>query len=370
MEPNPALVARLAAAVSAAAAERGASDAGATSGATQARSGTADPVVAEWSQVATSHAGRIYVDGEHFPLPEPASEAFRALREDMRSDTRGAWFSARLELGPGAPVFEANYTTRVYWNGPAMFAPPEAGGPIPTDEDWAAELRRHPRTPEFTPEWIRAEPEGSPEFTDLRAALENAGLPLGAARLPGETHVTFEGAVLVRELDSGVYSIDVFDYGQLHHIGTQPAARGAGMLAWNYLSSPLPDPVTISPRQLEERIGAAAAGYADLTARISAAGPGGVVTNLPPGAPFDRWGGIDGFYVFAWDTPLPQRSLPPTAVSEGAARVGFVANRPVPVQAELAPAWFDQPGGGVRLRTREPLRDLVRASALSVVRVV
>ena len=148
----------------------------------------------------------------------------------------------------------------------------------------------------------------------------------------------------MREL-SGGYSIDIFDYGQLHHLATEPDARSAGLHAWNYLSSPLPDPVSLSPTEVDHRVHAAAAGYSELGARIQAAGAGGIATNLAVGVPFDRWGGIDGFYLFAWQTPVPQRSLPPSAAVDGAARVGFIAAHPVPVQAEFAPRGSTNPAG-------------------------
>lgn len=342
--PDPVLVARLGALVREAA--------------------RAPAALAEWSQVATAHAGRIYVDGDRRPLPEPAVEVFRRLREEMRDETHGAWFSAQLELGPGGEKFTPNYTERVYWNGARMLEPPADQSPIPTDADWAAELRRHPRV--VVPEWIDTPADSHEEFASLRAGLERMGLPRAAVRLPGEDHVTFEGAVLVRQLP-GAYTVDVFDYGQLHHIGTDPTARGAGLLAWNYLSSPLPAPVAMPPEELEQRARSGAPGYAQLAARLQAAGPGGVVINLATGIPFDRWGGIDGLYLYAWNTPLPQRSLPPSATEDGATRVTFLANHPVPVQAEVVPAWFDQPGGGIRFRVDEPLRDLLRSGALSVV---
>ncbi len=329
------------------------------------------PVSAEWSQVATSHAGRIHAGGERRPLPNEATAAFRALQEQMRDDARGAWFSARLEIAsptaaePDA-VFTANYTQRVYWNSDSMLTPPTGVEPVPSDAQWSAELRRNPRAPEFVPSWIRVRAVDTGEFRLLREALNGTGLPLPATRLPGEDHVTFEGALLVRHLDS-TYSVDIFDYGALHHLGSAAEERAAGLLAWNYLTSPLPDPVPLSPGEVAHRARTARPGYSELAERISAAGPGGVVTNLAAGVPYDRWGGLDGLFLYEWNSPLAQRSLPPSATADGAIQVGFLANQPVPVQAEFAPAWFDQPGGAIRFRTREPLRDLVRSGALSVI---
>lgn len=349
--PTPAdLVTELAAVLRASAAELGASE--------------GEPVVAEWSQVSTSHAGRIHIDGERHALPVAAVGLFQQIRERMTDDTHGAWLSARITLDD-EPVFIPNYSKRVYWNSPAMFIAPDEAAPIPTDEEWTAELRRHPRAPDFVPAWVAVRVTDSREFDQLRQALTGAGVPQAAVRLPGESHTTFEGAILVRSLE-GLYSVDVFDYGQLHHLGTARQEREAGMIAWNYLTAPMPMPVMLTPGEVEQRAHSALAPYEALRQRIVAAGPGGVVTNLAPGIPYDRWGTIDGLYIYAWATPTQERSLPPTALGEGALRVGLVANRPVPVQAELVPAWFDQPGGGIRFRLQRPVRDYVRAGELSV----
>lgn len=338
----------------------------------RAHAPAARAITAEWSQVATAHAGRIYLDGERSPLPATATDIFHRLREQMRDEEHGAWFSARISLPPapgGEPDFEANYSERVYWNSSTLLSAPTGLDPVPTDADWAAELRRHPRAPHRVPEWLAVPDPRTDEFSSLRAALERIGLPLPAVRLPGEEHPTFEGALLVRRLES-VFSVDIFDYGQLHHLGTATTERQAGLLAWNYLSAPLPAPMAATTAEVTARAQAAQAGYHDLRARITAAGVGGVVTNLAPGVPFDRWGGLDGLYLWAWDTAIEQRSLPPSATSGGAVRVGFVANQPVAVQAEFTPPWFDQPGGGIRFRMQQPLRDLVRSGEMAVVEIV
>src|SRR5699024_7107723 len=148
--------------------------------------------------------------------------------------------------------------------------PAQGVAPIPSDAEWSAELRRHPRAPQFVPTWISARPDTSTEFGDLRTALEKAGLPRGAARLPGEDHVTFEGALLVRELSVCV-SVAIFADRQLPHLRTDPNPRSAALHAWTYLSSPLPDPVSPSPAEVDQRVRAAVAAYSELGARIQAA---------------------------------------------------------------------------------------------------
>src|SRR5699024_4937020 len=92
--------------------------------------------------------------------------------------------------------------------------------------------------------------------------------------------------------------------------------------------------------------------------------------NLATGLPYDRLGGLDGLYFHLWNTPWEQRSLPDTAWAPGAVQVVFVAARAVEVQAELAPAWFDQPGGGLRFRVQPPargVRDLLQSGVLAPV---
>src|SRR5690625_3774577 len=246
MDPNPELLAALATTIRGAAGDAAASGDGS--------------LVAEWSQVATAHAGRIYVGSQRVALPEDAVALFRELREQMSDERRGSWFSARLELNStGAADFTANYTERVFWNGTTMLAPPQ-GEPVPGDAEWTAELRRHPRAPENVPAWITAEVPDLGEFTRLRSALDEAGLPRAAVRLPGEGHLTFEGALLVREHDAGTFSIDIFDYGQLHHLGTATGAGAARELAWTYLTSPLPGVTRLPAAEIAERLRAAAPG--------------------------------------------------------------------------------------------------------------
>jgi len=319
---------------------------------------------AEWSQVSTGHAGRIHYPDGRLPLPVEAVEVFQQLRETMRSPEQGVWFSARINLDED-PTFTPNYTERVFWNSPSLLTPPDED-PIPTAAQCLAEMRRNPREPEFHPPWLAPRVDDSGEFTRLRQALTEHGVPQGLVRLPGEQHLTFEGAVLVRALES-MYSIDVFDYGQLHHVDTETSARAAGAVAWSYLTAPLPQPVVMAAEEVESRARGAEDAYRRLSAQIAAAGPGGVQIGLATGVPYDRWGGVDGLYMFAWNTPHELRSLPPSATDDGARRVALIANEPLEVQAEHAPAWFDQPGGGIRFRTPEPIRDLVHRGVLSLI---
>src|SRR5699024_8157538 len=135
-EPNPELVAELAGILRGAAHPAAGGDA------------ASGGIAAEWSQVATAHAGRIYTGGRRYPLPEGAEAVFRKLHEDMRDEARGAWFSARLEIRPHAAApggcshteFTVNYTERVYWIAERMLAPSHGAAPIARVAAWLREL--------------------------------------------------------------------------------------------------------------------------------------------------------------------------------------------------------------------------------------
>ncbi|HLS00687.1 MAG TPA: TNT domain-containing protein, partial [Beutenbergiaceae bacterium] len=280
----------------------------------------------------------------------------------------GVWLSARVELNGAEPQFIPNYHQRVYWNSPTMLTPPTDHAPIPTDEDWSKELRRNPRHQDFYPEWVPAPVDVSQEFHALREALTRAGFSLPLVRLPGETHQTFEGALLIRQVE-GQYSVDVFDYGQVYNLGTTASAKEAGSQVWNYLTAALPPGVEMTSHELVQRANDAAETYHFLNWRLASANQGGIRIGLATGVPYDRWGGVDGLYFFQWGTPLPARSLPPSA-TEGAERVVLIANEPIDVQVERAPAWFGEPGGGIRFRAPHPIRQLVHDKVLTVVNVV
>ena len=51
-----------------------------------------------------------------------------------------------------------------------------------------------------------------------------------------------------------------------------------------------------------------------LRAELDAAGPDGIVIDLPPELPIDRIGALDGVHTYPIDTPLEFRSLPPTSL--------------------------------------------------------
>jgi len=93
---------------------------------------------------------------------------------------------------------------------------------------------------------------------------------------------------------------------------------------------------------------------------------GGVVdTHLPAGSVVDRFGNLDGFLLYPAQTPMAQRSLPPSVLDPQRPQLGlltFGVAQPVRVMARRIEPWFGQPGGGVVMRLAEPsdtVRDLV-----------
>src|SRR5699024_4755889 len=111
----------------------------------------------EWSQAGSEHAGRIYVPAGRRPLSDAAVALFGRLREETTTPSGGAWLSARIDVpAAGEPVFTANYDRRPWWNAPgeSMLAGDPAGPPYPTDEQWLAELARHPRPRQAWPDWL------------------------------------------------------------------------------------------------------------------------------------------------------------------------------------------------------------------------
>lgn len=336
-------------------------------------------VEAEWSQAGTQHSGRAYLtdaDGvRRIPLPDDAVAAFAALRAQMSGPALGAWLSAHIVVTPGAePVLEANYDRRPAWNSPTTSMLDTPDEPIvPTEDRWLVDLKRHPRDRAHIPAWLAPDAVEGEAVAELRAALDGAGVPRAAVVLPGEPPApTFEGTLEVVRYSPSHYAVRISDYGQHHLLGEYRSERQACLALWQYLTQPLPGPVRTTQAELAARAQGAQRSYGDLYARLRNVGRGGILTNLAVGVPYDRFGGPDGLYFFAWGTPWEQRSLPPTANAAGARFVTFVALRPVEIQAEIVEPWFGQPGGGIRFHVEggKAVRDLVREQVLALVDVV
>ncbi|UFU06033.1 TNT domain-containing protein [Ruania halotolerans] len=343
--------------------------------------GTTD-VHLEWSQAGTQHSGRAFavLDGHSHWIEVPTALApdLRELRSLTADRQTGAWLSVTIAAHRGeAARVTPNYDRRPYWNstGVSMLDVPSAPSmpPIPDQRRWLADLQRYPRERAHLPDWLTpGEVEGE-AVAQLRAGLDGLGMPRGGVVLPGESSggadqpEPLEGVVEVVRYGARHYGVQVADYGQHVLLGEYFTERAACDAVWHYVSPPLPAPLHVAHAELATRVQAAQQGLTELGQRVAAAGPGGIITNLATGVPYDRIGTIDGLYFFVWGTPWEQRSLPVSARGPGAEQQVFVAAREVEVQAEIAPAWFGQPGGGLRFHVEAPargVRDLVRAGVL------
>jgi hypothetical protein len=334
---------------------------------------------AEWSQAGTQHSGRAYVTdaggSRRIDVPDGVVAAFAALRVQMSTPVVGAWFSARIDVSTGAePAFRANYERRPAWNSTTTSMLDHPDEPlVPAEDRWLADLQRHPRDRAHVPTWLAPDAVEGEAVTELREALDRNGVPRAAVALPGDPPgPVFEGVLEVVRYAPSHYALRVTDYGQHHLLGEFRSERQACLALWSYLTSPMPPAMRISRHELAQRSAAAQHSYVDLHARLRNVGPGGILTNLAAGVPYDRFGGVDGLYFFALGTPWEQRSLPPSANAPGATFVTFVALRPVEIQAEIVPPWFGQPGGGIRFHVEagRAIRDLLREQVLAVIEVV
>ncbi|MFV0426213.1 MAG: TNT domain-containing protein [Beutenbergiaceae bacterium] len=343
-----------------------------------AASADAGRISAEWSQAGTQHSGRAYASADaqvhqiHFP--DAATALFVALRKNMARPGIGTWLSARVELiADTAPEFSANYVHRPAWNSETssmLDLPPYA--PVPSQEQWLADLQRYPRERHQLPPWLGPAQIAGEEVSALRTALDGFGVPRAAVILPGEAaQDRFEGTLEVVRLSGSHYLLRVTDYGQHHLLGEFRTEREACLALWQYLAGAMPQRLQVTQAQLMQRAQAARPSFDALAMRLRNIGAGGMLTNLAVGVPYDRFGGLDGLYFFGWGTAWEQRSLPPTANAPGGAFVTLVALHPVEVQAEIVEPWFDQPGGGIRFHVEggRALRDLVRQGYLAEVEV-
>ncbi|UFU02670.1 TNT domain-containing protein [Ruania suaedae] len=348
----------------------------------------AEVVHLEWSQAGPEHSGRAYASGAQgarwIDVPSAVAPALRDLRAQTARPGAGAWLSlVILARREGRVEVVANYDRRPYWNSatPSMLDTP-AQEPVPDERRWAADLRRYPRDREHRPPWLAEDEVSGEAVTQLRQGLDARGVPRTAVVLPGESedvrgrdetgapHLPLEGTVEVVRYGARHYGLQVSDYGQHALIGEFYSERAACDAVWQYLTAPMPAPVPVHQAELAERVSSAGPGLAELHRRVAAAGPGGILTNLAAGVPYDRIGTLDGLYFFVGGTPWEQRSLPASARGPGAQVQTFMATRPVEVQAEIAPAWFGQPGGGLRFHVEPParsLRELIRAGVVQQV---
>jgi hypothetical protein len=206
-------------------------------------------------------------------------------------------------------------------------------------------------------------------FAGLRQQLSDLGLTPFDIQLPGEDTAVapLEGALRLSEAPAGVFELATVDYGSAYRLGLARGEEEAAQLVLDYVSRPLPPIRPITRAQLDEIVGKIAYHYFDLRDRATAAGPAGIVIDLPPEIPLDRIGALDGVHLYPIDTPFEFRSLPPHALRPESDVQQFLTAGQVRVQAAITPPWFGRPGGGIRFTLQEPrvgIRDLVVAGVL------
>ncbi|TGO05565.1 TNT domain-containing protein [Serinibacter arcticus] len=344
----------------------------------------------EWSQAGTQHSGRTYLrspEGEvvRLGLPDAAVAALAELRVQDATPDAGTWFSAHLTLTPGEgvePDLTVERTERPYWNSPAlgMVLPAGTAAPapaVPSDEQWLADLTAFPRSTEHVPAWLQSSTAGpGAASAALRQRLTEAQYPADAVVLPTDApsapgSAPLEGALELRQTGAHRFSVGVRDYGVFEPFHTAGTEREAADWLWNLLVAPLPAATPVAAQDLQYRGHAYQGAYAQIFAQL-AGGGGALLTTLPPGVALDRLGSLDGIFLFPWATPIPNRSLPPTASGPSTRLYQFVTTAPLHVEAEIVPPWFGQPGGSLRFRIAADgvgVRQLVTARALMEVRV-
>lgn len=360
--------------------------------------------VLEWSQAADQHSGRSYLETDtgivRLPLEDSSLAALATHRRASARPGTGTWFAALVAVTPDGTVTSTfEWNARPYWNalGIRMVPMPgEAlpGEPVPSLALWHQDLGRFPRSGEHLPGWLtEAGESASPSarhaaqpspashtapagtttddattFSALRTRLDSVGYPAEAVVLPdlGTAPGTVEGAMEVRG-QAGGYAIGIRDYGTftpLHETGT---AQDAAAWLWEYLCRATPTPTATPRSDLEERASAYRPVYAAMYERVRVSGS--ERATLDAGVALDRIGSLDGVYLYPWSTPLPARSLPPTA-GPNVRLHQVVTGGPLLVDAEIVPAWFGQPGGSLRFRTvGTHVRELVENGTLIEVTV-
>lgn len=207
-------------------------------------------------------------------------------------------------------------------------------------------------------------------FEGLRRELDERGVARNAVVLPGDTGEPQQGALAIREQDSG-FELTTIDYGRIVPLATENSAAAVSARLLAYLDQPLPEPRRMSAPDFEALASAAEAHLAELRSRL--ADDGRLLIRIPADIALDRVGVLDGVYLFPAGTSVEARALPPTALVDGAALHRFVTTRDVLVNVELVRPWFGQPGGAIRFALADDflgIRDLVASGGLSRVEVV
>lgn len=206
-------------------------------------------------------------------------------------------------------------------------------------------------------------------FEGLRRQLDERGVAHNAVVLPGDTGEPLQGALTIREQESG-FELATIDYGRTVPLAVEDSAEAAAQRLLAYLDRPLPEPRRMSAPDFQALVSAAEAHFAELQSRL--ADGSRLLIRIPADIALDRIGVLDGVLLFPAETSVEARALPPTALVDGAALHRFVTTRDVLANVELVQPWFGQPGGAIRFALADDfvgIRDLVASGTLSRVEV-
>ena len=207
----------------------------------------------------------------------------------------------------------------------------------------------------------------------LRAALNGLGLTPFDIQLPDEDSAVapLEGALWVRA-DGASFVLETVDYGQAFRLLAAESEPQIEQAVLGYVSRPLPPVRAMGRQELDTLVGRVAGHYGNLLNDLRAAGPPGLVIDLPPQLPVDRIGALDGVHTYPINTPFEFRSLPPTALRPENDVHKFLTTAAVRVRAAITRPWFGRPGGGIRFTLQQPetgLRDLVVSGRLQRIHI-
>ena len=188
---------------------------------------------------------------------------------------------------------------------------------------------------------------GATEVRDLFAALGGDVDVVAWGTSPGEVPSAGSHRWIVLDVEGGDVVIGGLDrsrfaaYGRFAH--EQRAAETLTVLLRRPPPAPLP--------RTEDQLARAARGLVVVLDEAGGVGGGGSADGvagaaIPVGAVLDHLGHGSGHVLYPLGTPMSQRSLPPTDLTQP--RTGYLVVRPLPdgCRATRAPAWFGQPGGG------------------------
>ncbi|WP_159941639.1 MULTISPECIES: TNT domain-containing protein [unclassified Nocardiopsis] len=204
--------------------------------------------------------------------------------------------------------------------------------------------------PPIPGDWVGSEVT----FEDLRAELDEAGVPESLYVLPGQPRPepeTVDSYYLLTQDAEGYLSAAVIDFDQGRPGMEFRTEDEAARWLFQELATTEPAPTVLTATEEAETAGASAELVTEVRENLERRSGGSYLHTLEVGDVVDAFGQESGRYLFPDGTPFAERGLP------GYARTGadgadlyhrYRVIHPFQVSATSAPASGDQPGGGVR----------------------